>query len=155
CKKFASKMARGSLEIRSEPAGAQAFVDGRFIGATPVSAEGLLVGRHFVTFKREGYQKAVVRAQVSAKRQETVSADLRRSEKYLLLQQSIDRARTEFGVGTASSSMQDLRAFLFIDQVVFVRMSGQLPHLEVEGALYDLRSKLKLSQAKQTLESET
>ena len=66
-RKDVEKARRGSLEIRSEPAAAQAYVDGKYVGVTPTFAEGLVVGEHWVTLKKEGFKKAVMAAQVSAK----------------------------------------------------------------------------------------
>src|SRR5437867_4509256 len=53
--KEAEKGARGSLEVISEPDGAMAFVDGKYLGVTPTTAEALPVGDHYVTLKLEGY----------------------------------------------------------------------------------------------------
>ena len=73
CARTSSKQKRGSLEIRSEPAAAQAYVDGKYIGVTPTFADGLIVGEHWVTLKKEGFKKAVMAAQVSSKVQQLVS----------------------------------------------------------------------------------
>ena len=73
-RKEVEKQKRGSLEIRSDPAAAQAYVDGRYIGVTPCFADGLITGEHWVTLKKEGFKKAVMAAQVSSKVQQLVSA---------------------------------------------------------------------------------
>ena len=46
--------ARGSIRVEAFPAGTEVFVDGRFVGAAPCSAEGLLAGDHYVSLKRLG-----------------------------------------------------------------------------------------------------
>src|SRR5581483_4103231 len=81
-RKEVEKTKRGSLEIRSEPGAAEAYVDGKYIGVTPTFAEGLPAGEHWVTLKKEGYRKAVMPATVSAKIQQMVSVPLERSGKY-------------------------------------------------------------------------
>jgi len=146
-----ARLPRGSLEVRSEPDGAQVYVDGHYTGVTPTTAEGLFVGYHFITFKKEAYLKQVVRAQVSARRQEVVSAQLERSSKYLLLQQSLERSREGFGARAATEPMAELRSYLFIDQVIFVRMQLQKPRVQIDAALYDLRSRRRLSQVHQVV----
>jgi hypothetical protein len=45
--------ALGELQIRTEPAGAQVSVDGRPIGKSPLTAEGLTPGQHTVTLENE------------------------------------------------------------------------------------------------------
>jgi PEGA domain-containing protein len=45
--------ALGELQIRTEPAGAQVSVDGRAIGKSPLTAEGLTPGQHTVVLENE------------------------------------------------------------------------------------------------------
>jgi hypothetical protein len=45
--------ALGELQIRTEPAGAQVTVDGRVLGRSPLTAEGLTPGQHTVTVENE------------------------------------------------------------------------------------------------------
>lgn len=137
---------RGSLEIMSEPEGALAFVDGKYVGVTPTAADGLPEGDHYVTLKLEGYQRRVVKARVDARYQELVTETLPRSEKYLLVEQSLTRARASLGAERADVAMLDLRTFLFIDQAVFLKVTPKGNVLRVDAYLYDLRSKRRLSQ---------
>jgi hypothetical protein len=139
------KRPRGMLEIRSTPDGAQAYVDGKFIGVTPTSAEGLTAGDHYVTLKKDGYGKVLLRATVSARKQESVTGELKRSEKYKLVQDSLRRAQAAVEQVVADPGMVDLKAFLFIDQVIFLRLAAAGPKLQAEAFLYDLRSKRRLS----------
>jgi hypothetical protein len=143
---------RGSIEIRSEPDGAQAYVDGKYVGMTPTTAEGLLVGDHYVTLKKEGFQKLLVQATVSARRQETVTGTMRRSEKYKLVQDALRRAEEAVERVVADPAMLDLKAFLFLDQVVFLRVSRGSGSLHLDAYLYDLRSKRRLSVVRRDLD---
>ncbi|HEY7187869.1 MAG TPA: PEGA domain-containing protein [Vicinamibacterales bacterium] len=45
--------ALGELQIRTEPAGAQVSVDGRALGKSPLTAEGLTPGQHTVTLEND------------------------------------------------------------------------------------------------------
>ena len=148
----ARRLPRGSVELATEPNGAKAYVDGRFVGITPTTAFGVTSGVHYATFKREGYIKASKRIEVSGTMQKKYSKELKSSDKYLLLKQSLETAKGELGKKNATQAMTDLRSFLFIDQVVFARVrqlgDGQL---HVQAYLYDLRSKQLLNQATQTI----
>ena len=137
---------RGSLEIKSKPAGAQAFVNGRFVGVTPVTAEGLVAGHHYVTLKLAGYRPSVVKAHVDQRFQETTDVTLSQSEKYLLVAQSLAKAKAGLGSPDAVPGMLDLRAFLFIDMVVFARVkpAAAAKQYQVDAFVYDLRSKKRL-----------
>ncbi len=152
-RKEVDKQKRGSLEIRSEPAEAQAYVDGRFVGVTPTFAEGLTIGEHWVTLKKEGYKKAVMPAQVSAKQQQLVSIGLERSTKYLLVEQA--RAAVEGSLGELSldASADNLKEVLFIDHAIFVRLAaGTAPgSLKVDTFLYDLRTRRRLTRVTKTV----
>lgn len=48
--------AKGTLSLSSSPGAAPVFVDGKFVGVTPVVVENVLEGRHYVRVEREGYR---------------------------------------------------------------------------------------------------
>ncbi|MBI5478585.1 MAG: PEGA domain-containing protein [Deltaproteobacteria bacterium] len=151
-KKEVKRRPRGSIEVRSEPEGAQAYVNGKFVGVTPATAEGLVVGDHYVTLKKEGFQKLLLRVHVSPKKQESVQGELKRSEKYKLVQDALERAKGGVEKEVADPGMVDLKAFLFVDQVVFVRLSSAAGRIHVDAFLFDLRSKRRLSVVRRDLE---
>lgn len=144
-RKEAEKAKRGSLEIKTEPVPAQAYVDGKYVGVTPTFADGLIVGEHFVTIKREGYRKAVSPAQVSAKNQQTVTISLERSRKYLLVEQALAALEKTVGSDVIDKASDDLKEVLFIDHAVFVRLKPGMAGVEMDICLYDLRTHKRLS----------
>jgi hypothetical protein len=66
----------GTLEIRSEPR-ARAYVDGQFVGETPVSF-GTNVGQHTVRLERDGYAPFEATVNVRGGETQRVSANLAR-----------------------------------------------------------------------------
>ena len=46
----------GVLALSTSPGAAAAYVDGRFVGVTPVVVESLAEGRHYVRVERDGYR---------------------------------------------------------------------------------------------------
>ncbi|MCA9664679.1 MAG: PEGA domain-containing protein [Myxococcales bacterium] len=146
-KRRARRLKRGSIELKSDPPGAKAYVDGRFMGVTPTAAFGLTEGDHYATFKKPGYVKAGKIITVSGSRQLSTDIELKRSEKFLLLKQTMLQVKKELGRAKASDAMVDLKSFLFVDQVVFAVMGYAGPgKLSFQAYLYDLRSRLRLSQ---------
>lgn len=145
---------RGSVEITTNPSGAKAFIDGQFVGTTPTVAYGLKVGQHYATFKMTGYSKSLLKFTVDPAMQQAYHVDLKQSEKFLLLQQSLNNAQKELGSKQATSSMVDLRTFLFIDQVILatITSSGQ-NKLDIKAHLYDLRSKQLLNTSSMQLDA--
>lgn len=144
---------RGSIMISSEPTGAQAYVDGKYIGITPCPAEGLVVGVHYVTLKKEGFKKAVAEANVSAKSQKMVSITIEQSEKYLLVQQAIEKVQPALGGEMGDEAMDDLKQVLLIDHAIFIKTSGKggESKVEVDCFLYDLRTRRRLSRVTKTV----
>lgn len=152
-KAIVKRKRRGSAELKTDPPGAKAYVDGRFMGVTPTVVFGLKAGDHYATFKRTGFIKAARKITVSGRRQLSYSATMKRSEKYLLLKQSLAKARKGLGKARANEAMQDLRIFLYVDQVVFATIGyGGPGKLHIQAYLYDLRSKLRLKQVARTIE---
>lgn len=151
-RKEVERQKRGSLEIRSEPAAAQAYVDGRYIGVTPTFADGLITGEHWVTLKKEGFKKAVMPAQVSSKVQQLVSITMERSTKYLLVEQALAGVEKSLGEMTLDASADNLKEVLFIDHAVFVRAAPAGPgQIKVDSFLYDLRTRRRLTRVTKTV----
>lgn len=149
----AKRLPRGSVELTTTPPGVNAYVDGRFIGITPTVAFGLMVGDHYATYKKAGFIKAAQKITVNPRLQGKTHQELRQSEKHLLLTQALGKIRGELNSEKATPSMLDLRSFLYIDQVIFgqvKRMGASTVHLKT--SLYDLRSKIRLNQAKRTVD---
>ncbi|MCK5796650.1 MAG: PEGA domain-containing protein [Deltaproteobacteria bacterium] len=143
---------RGSVDLKTTPDGAKAYLDGRFAGVTPTTAFGLTSGEHYATYKKSGFVKGAQKIRVSGRKQYGYVKELQRSEKFLLLKQTLRKAEENLGAPKANSAMVDLRAVLFVDQVLFVtaKAIGE-DKIEVATYLYDLRSKLRLNQSKMTL----
>ena len=151
-RKEVDKQKRGSLEIRSDPAAAQAYVDGRYIGVTPTFADGLIVGEHWVTLKKEGFKKAVMAAQVSSKVQQLVSIVMERSTKYLLVEQALAGVEKSLGETSLDPSADNLKEVLFVDHAVFVRAAAAgAGQIRVDSFLYDLRTRRRLTRVTKTV----
>lgn len=151
-KRRMARAKRGSVELKSDPPGAKAYVDGRFAGITPTVAFGLTAGDHYATFKLSGYIKGAAKITVSSRKQLSFSTELKRSEKFLILQQTLRKARESLGSPKANAAMVDLRSVLFVDQVIFTTIGYAGPErMKIEAFLYDLRSKLRLNQSKITI----
>jgi hypothetical protein len=146
------KVKRGSIMITSNPDGAQAYVDGKYIGVTPCTAEGLTSGEHFVTYKKEGFKKALAPATVSSKKELRVNVPLERSEKFLLVEQALQKLGGALGADMAPKDMDDLKQVLLIDHGIFLRFTDKGGgKLEVDAILYDLRTRRRLSRVTKTV----
>ena len=151
--KAMKKRRKGSAELRTTPPGAKAYVDGRFVGVTPTTSFGLRAGTHYATYKMAGYVKAAQKIKVSGTLQQRYDKELNRSDKFLLLKQTLNSVKVDLGKDKATPSMVDLRSFLFIDQVLFARVlpGEDKDQIVIKAYLYDLRSRMRLNQATTTV----
>lgn len=133
---------RGSIRIETEPPGAEVFVDGRFVGASPTRAEGLLAGDHYVTLKMVGYERRVHRVTVETNYEETFPFELFPMENAPLLRDALRSAREEMGQTRVGAGMRDLWSLLLVDQVVLGDLSrvGMSEEFDLTLYLYDLRT---------------
>jgi tetratricopeptide (TPR) repeat protein len=144
---------RGSIELRTVPPGAKAYIDGRYVGITPTVAFGLRAGRHYATFKKVGYVKAGKVAEVNERRQLSYEQRMRRSEKFLLLKQALATARGQLGQPRAGAAIVDLGRVLFVDQLILTTMrEASSTHLDVQAYLYDMRSKMLLKKVRMAVD---
>lgn len=140
---------RGSVEFRTEPEGAEVFIDGRSRGASPLVVEGLIIGDHYVTLKLAGYEKVAARVAVAPNYQETYEYTLERSDQYLILQQALRDVLPEIGRERAGQGILALRGILFVSQIVLGTVdAGPNGLVNVRACLYDLRTGLRLKEVR-------
>lgn len=144
--------ARATLEVVTEPAGAEIYVDGRSYGPSPVVVPDLLVGDHYITIKHIAYEKAIVRATVE-RGGSTASYALAPNERSRLVAspEALAAIRGELGEERAGSSIRSLGNTLGAAQVVVgvVRPAGDSLHVQL--FLYDVRTRFLLGRGELTL----
>ncbi len=145
--------ARATLEVVTEPAGAEVYVDGRSYGPSPARAEGLLVGDHYVTIKHLGYMRTIRRATLG-RAGSGVSYTLEPNERSrLVASEEFQRAlRGELGEERAGPNVRSLGNTLGAAQVIVgvVRPLGDA-QVHVMVWLYDVRTRFLLAQREGTL----
>lgn len=144
--------ARATLEVSTEPEGAEVYVDGRSYGPSPVSVPDLLVGDHYVTIKHIAYEKTIVRATVE-RGGSRASYTLVPNERSRLVSspEALAAIRGELGEERAGSSIRSLGNTLGAAQVVIgvVRPGGDSLHVQLY--LYDVRTRFLLGRGELTL----
>jgi serine/threonine protein kinase len=68
----------GALTIESRPAGAKVYLDGKLVGATPVSVAVVSAGEHAIRLERDGYRRWSSSVHIVASEQHRVTASLER-----------------------------------------------------------------------------
>lgn len=136
----------GSLEILSRPGRALAYVDGRFVGFTPTTVEGLTEGAHYVTLRKIGYRRAVVRSVVSGKVEERVRADLARSKGADDVSELVASANRRLGESRAPPSVAGLVDIFAIRHALFLR-APERGETRYELFVYDTRTRKLVARA--------
>ncbi len=138
---------RGTVQIVSEPAGGEVFIDGRSFSAAPAVADELLIGDHFVTIKRVGFEKLIARVTVEAGRTATARFPLQPIQRALLLERDLSRLPGELGEPRAGPVIAGLTGYLFANQAVIgLLRPGRTGGVDVSLYLYDLRTRFLLKQ---------
>ncbi len=75
-----AKKSPGGLSINSTPGFAEVYLDGRFVGVTPVVLEQVVEGRHYVRVVREGYRPWGKVVEVTAQSETTETATLKEAD---------------------------------------------------------------------------
>lgn len=149
--------ARGTLTITTEPPGAEIYVDGRSYGPSPATAEGLLVGDHYVTIKHLGYERMIRRATLRSGGASTARFELAVNERSRLVASGpFQRVlRGELGEERAGDNLRSLGNTLGAAQVIVgvVRPIGA-DQVHVQVWLYDVRTRLLLATREGTLSTD-
>ena len=140
-----AKRRKGSVALATSPIGARAYVDGIYAGVTPTEVFGLVAGRHFVTFRKNGYIKRARTITVSHVAQKAYETTLNRSEKALIIDQALRSAQKHLGRLETSNAMHDISRVLVAPQLIFAVLRQTDRDLQLDAYLYDTRSHLLLN----------
>ncbi len=132
-KKKVTSSPGGSIRITSSPDGALAYVDGHFVGFTPTSAEKLVAGDHYVTYRKLGYRRTVEVVNVSTKVERTVDTKLEETPGAGALEALAQRAAAALGDSRGPSSLDELAEKIHATHIFFVRV----PHSGDEHGIYE------------------
>ncbi len=154
-RRWVKRRPRGKLILRTRPEGVMAYLNGHSVGRTPLEIEGVPAGTHYLTLRKRGFVKIAETLDLSPTRRKLeVELALKRSGKYILLEQALKRSWMDFGKRRATSAMQEIKTLLLVDQVVLVRPAAQGSEgVRVDVCLYDLRTGNLLKRMSATLKS--
>ena len=140
--KLRSNDRRARLRIASTPTAA-VFVDGRYVGATPVLLEGILVGPHDLALEADGYERRLETVRVRGRDQTSVRFELERARKGRILSDIVDGLPEQLRDDRAGPRLDDLEALFFARSALLVHAEGG----NLQGHLYDLRRGVRVARA--------
>jgi hypothetical protein len=141
-RRISKKRGRGTLVIRTRPAKAKVYINGHSVGYTPLLLEGVPVGTHYLSLRKRGFFKLSEVVEVPKKNEKAeYEYALQKNEKFLLLDQALERSWPKFGEKRATASMTEIQTLLGVDQLILVKPSPPTDQgIRVEACLYDLRT---------------
>jgi hypothetical protein len=147
-RKRAERLPGGSIQIGSTPDGALAYVDGRFVGFTPTTAEGLAAGRHYVTLKMIGRGRTVQAVEVSSKKEVRVRGSLIHTPGWSELEELVAATAAGLGQVRAPEALAELGKRVGAEHIVVV--AAPPPGTDggrYRGFVYDAHTRRELATA--------
>lgn len=145
----------GVLTLSSSPGYAEVYVDGHFMGVTPLSMENITEGRHYVRLERDGFRPWGKVMSVTSRSETAETAPLRATAPYEEYDALADAAikhvvgpNAEGGrVRQATETAEKLCSALNADTVMLaqVRLDGE--RVQINANQYDLASHRMLKAA--------
>jgi hypothetical protein len=133
-------MGTGSLSVSSDPGAAQVYLDGNFMGLTPVTIDNVVAGKHFVRLVHVGHQLGGQTAMVQAGKTSTVSAKLFPAYNAAKVNTLADGLPGQLvkGVDIAAPSMSSICSALGVTQLLVVWITtGDASYLSASFFVYD------------------
>ncbi len=146
--------ARTSLEVITEPAGAEIYIDGRSYGPSPARADDLLIGDHYVTVKMLDRMR-LVRRVTAARTGGTVELTLEPNPRARLVAspEALASIAGELGESRAGPNLRSLGSTLGAAQVVVARLVRAEGATTLDAYLYDVRTRFMLAHRETEIDS--
>ncbi len=135
---------KGYLSITTIPQGAEVFIDGVFVGISPVSRKEVIAGNHFVSIEKDGYINEGGRVDVKPNDEEMYQAQMIPTKRYAEYSQILSTLSTDVGLDPIGDSIKSLAAITGAE-IIFaniVRRDGT--EIVVDAYLFDIASKSRL-----------
>lgn len=130
----------GSLSVNSEPGATQVYLDGNFMGLTPVTIDNIVAGKHFVRLVHVGFQLHGETTVIQAGKTQTVNAKLfpaYNASKVFTLSEGLPSQLAK-GVDVAAPSLGSICSALGVNQLLIVWVtSGDSSYLSASFVVYD------------------
>jgi len=144
---------RGSLSVKTNPAGGSLYLDGQLRGVTPDSLDGLIAGRHLVVVKQPGHESFGKVVTVESGELTTISEKLVPGKAGGGFLKLVERACKHAGDGDARGEVLNLGQAVGMDWVILGQLLHDDPDVSLRLFLIDLARAESLHEDKLTIES--
>jgi hypothetical protein len=144
--------ARGSLSIKTNPPGANLYLDGKLRGVTPTSQDGLLAGRHLVIVKQPGYENFGKVVTIEGGELLSLNEKLVAGKAGGGFLQLVDRACRKVGDGDSRGDVLNLGSAIGMDWAVLGLLAHDDPEIVLRLYFFEFGRGEVMHQAKLNLE---
>ena len=139
-----STMKKGSVNISTIPQGAEVFIDGKFVGISPLIKNDLLVGTHFISISKDGYINDGGRIDIKPDEEEVYQAQLIPTKRFAEFSQILSTIQTDVTLDPIGESIKSLAAITGADMIFanVVRRDGT--EIIIDAYLLDIASKSRV-----------
>lgn len=131
----------GRLELQVDVLRAEVYLDGRFVGVSPLRLNRVAPGEHLIRVRKDGFSPVVVRAVAKSGELSLIDVSLTPLNNQSTLARAAAEVVLEAGLPQAGPAMQELRAILLLEQLIVLRVTREPQDaLFAEAFLYDMRS---------------
>ncbi len=134
---------RGSLQVKSRPAGGRVFVNGEFQGFAPTTIQTLPTGKTLVRVERPGFRPAGAVIEIQPEDQD-VSLELVASPAFKTYDGLADKLATEAIKDKGGSTMASVAKSFGLDRGLIVVVKENDTEVEMALGYYDLKSGRRL-----------
>jgi len=138
--------ATGALLVDSIPSGAETYMDGDFVGITPMDLPEVEAGPHWIVIQKDGFIRKTIKIAVPVRGTAAIISDRGRltPARRKLLYDSASRKLTESEEMEAIGAMEDVKALFLTDMAMIVRVERIPRMLTVRLSLWDLSTMQRL-----------
>jgi len=146
---------RGSLNIKTKPAGVRVFMDGEQVGYSPMTVGTLPIGKHVVRFERPGFQ--VLGKVIDVTPEETeVPIELKPTPAFKAYDAQLDRVAGDVVHDKGNAAIMSLGKSLGLDRglVGTVKITNESGAMDIQIGLYDIKDGHRLAGKKTSFQGD-
>lgn len=132
---------RGNVTVATQPGGARVFIDGQFIGFTPLTAPTLAVGKHLLRIERPGFKRYGALIEVGVEEAE-IKHDLLPTSGYRAYDALLDKLGAEVTKGKGGPTMAGMGKTFGLDRALVgvLKVVNEAGGTELLLGVFDMRS---------------
>ncbi len=130
---------RGSVTVKTKPAGARVFLNGELQGYSPTTLQTLPIGKHLVKIERPGFKQLGLMVEVTPEDQD-ITSELTATSGYKAFDALMDRLAGEALKDKGGQTMTSVSNSLKLDRAVIGVLKEAGESTELTMAYFDLKS---------------